>query len=209
LLYKPGIGILNSAIHNLIYSLRINDSVYQFFLNPHKINFAMTRLFFCFPAIILISLMMTGCKTNASSDNAAALPNDSLDTAAMKKIVEERNLVYDNAFVNGDSVTVMDHFTEDAIAFPPNTEQVIGKKAIAPLISQFLKFGIRKFIDETTRVIGAGEYIIEEGNFFLGGENGTTLDKGKYICVWKKESGKWKVCSNMWNTSLPMAAEKK
>jgi len=169
----------------------------------------MTRISLCFPVIVLFSLMISGCNTNASSSKATDLRNDTLDVAAMKKIVEERNLVYDKAFVDRDSITVMDHFTEDARAFPPNEGQVIGKSAIAPLISQFLKFGIKKFTDETTRVIGSGEYIIEEGNFFLGGDNGTILDKGKYICVWKKESGKWRVCSNMWNTSLPTAPEKK
>ena len=169
----------------------------------------MTRILTCIAATVLVSLILTGCGSNASSLKAADLHPDTLDVATMKKIVEERNLVYDKAFVAGDSITAMDHFTEDAIAFPPNAEQVVGKSAIAPLISQFLKFGIKKFTDETTRVIGTGEYIIEEGNYFLGGDNGTTLDKGKYICVWKKERGQWKVCSNMWNTSLPSASEKK
>ena len=152
---------------------------------------------------------MTGCNTNASSEKATVLHNDTLDAASMRKIVEGRNLVYDKAFIDGDSITAMDHFTDDAIVFPPNAEQVVGKTAIAPLISQFLKFGIKKFTDETTRVIGTGDYIIEEGNYFLGGENGTTLDKGKYICNGKKESGQWKVCSNMWNTSLSAEPAKK
>jgi len=154
-------------------------------------------------------LMVAGCDTNASSAKLTEQHSDPLDVTAMKKIVEERNLVYDKAFVDGDSVTVMDHFTEDARAFPPNAEQLVGKAAIAPVISQYLKFGIKKFTDETTRVIGFGDYIMEEGNYFLGGDKESTLDKGKYICVWKKENGQWKVCSNMWNTSLPATSEKK
>ncbi|MEO7308373.1 MAG: DUF4440 domain-containing protein [Ferruginibacter sp.] len=169
----------------------------------------MNRIFIFFPVIVLLFLMITGCNTNTSSEKATERHNDTLDVATMKKIVEERNLVYGKAFVEGDSITVMDHFTEDARAFPSNAEQVIGKSAIALLISQFLKFGIKEFTDETTRVLGAGEYIIEEGNYFLGGDNGKTLDKGKYICVWKKENGQWKVCSNIWNTSLPIVPEKK
>ncbi len=169
----------------------------------------MNRIFIFFPVIVLMFLMITGCNTNTSSEKETESSNDTFDVAAMKKIVEERNLVYSKAFVDGDSITVMDHFTEDARAFPPNAEQVIGKSTIALLISQFLKFGIKEFTDETTRVLGSGKYIIEEGNYFLGGDNGTTLDKGKYVCVWKKENGQWKVCSNMWNTSLAIVPEKK
>jgi len=169
----------------------------------------MTRILICFQASVLAFAMLTSCNTNAPADQSAKPSNDRLDAAAMKKIVEDRNLIYDKAFVAGDSTTVMAHFTEDARVFPTNSDQVIGKKAIAPLISQFLKFGIRTFTDETTRVIGAGDYIIEEGNYFLGGDKGATIDKGKYICVWEKENGEWKVCSNMWNTSLPPAPEKK
>jgi len=153
--------------------------------------------------------MITACNNSPAAEKTTEQKPEPLDAAAMKKIVEERNLVYDKAFVDKDSVTVMEHFTEDARAFPSNSEQVIGKSNIAPLISAFLKFGVKKFTDETTRVIGAGDYIIEEGNYFLGGDNESTLDKGKYICVWKKEDGKWRVCSNMWNTNLALAAEKK
>ena len=169
----------------------------------------MTRTILCLQAGMLAVIMFASCNSNAPAGTTAKPSNDTLDVASMKKIVEDRNLIYDKAFVAGDSATVMAHFTEDARVFPTNSEQIIGKNAIAPLISQFLKFGVKAFTDETTRVIGSGEYIIEEGNYFLGGDKGATIDKGKYICVWKKESGDWKVCSNMWNTSLPPVPEKK
>jgi ketosteroid isomerase-like protein len=158
---------------------------------------------------ILFILIITGCNNTASSEKTTEHRHDTLDAASMRKIVEERNLAYNNAFVQGDSITAMDHFTEDASLFAPNSEQLIGKAAFAPLLSQFLKFGIKKFTDETTKVMAAGEYIIEEGNYFLGGADGSTIDKGKYLCVWRKENGVWRVCSNMWNTSIPAAVEKK
>jgi ketosteroid isomerase-like protein len=133
----------------------------------------------------------------------------SLSTETMKTIVAERNFLYNNAMVKGDSVNLVNHFTSDCVVLPPNGEQIVGKAAIIPAVMSFSKMGIKKFTDETTRVLGEGPYIIEEGNYFLGGENGSTLDKGKYLCVWKKEDGEWRVCSNMWNTSLPAPAEKK
>jgi ketosteroid isomerase-like protein len=170
----------------------------------------MKRLTIFSVALASVCLMaIEACNTKASSEKPVEQNRDTLDVAAMKKIVEESNLAYDKAFVDGDSIAVMDHFTDDIVLLAPGVEQLVGKKAIAPMISQFLKLGIKKFTDETTRVLGAGEYIIEEGNYFLGGANGSTIDKGKYICVWKKVNGQWRVCSNMFSTNLPAETAKK
>jgi len=49
---------------------------------------------------------------------------------------------------------------------------------------------------------GDENYLIDEGNYYLryGAEN--TIDEGKYINIWKYDNGEWKICSNIWNTSL-------
>lgn len=170
----------------------------------------MKQIFSFYSFVFLFFLAVTSCNDNKSAQTSDQPKSDTLDEASMKKIVEDANLKYDQAFVSGDSVTAINHFTEDARVFAPNMEQLIGKSAIAPVLGQYMKFGIKKFTDSTTRVFKAGEYIVEEGNYFFGGDNNSTLDKGKYLCVWKKEDGEWRVGSNMWNTSMPMsAAEKK
>jgi len=162
-----------------------------------------------FPFLIVV-FVLTACNSaNTESNEAIAKENQALRTDSMKKIVTERNQVYDNAMIQGDSVNLVNHFTSDCVVLPPNGEQIVGKAAIIPAVLSFSKMGIKKFTDETTRVLGEGGYIIEEGNYYFGGNNDVMLDKGKYLCVWKKEEGEWRVCSNMWNTSLPAPAVKK
>jgi ketosteroid isomerase-like protein len=161
-----------------------------------------------FSFYLITVFVLTACNSaNTESNTGIEKETKDLSTETMKKIVSERNLVYNNAMVNGDSLNLVNHFTSDCVVLPPNGEQIVGKAAIIPAVMSFSKMGIKKFTDETTRVLGGSNYIIEEGNYFFGGENNSTLDKGKYLCVWKKEGGEWRVCSNMWNTSLP--AEKK
>jgi ketosteroid isomerase-like protein len=157
--------------------------------------------------LITVFVLTEFNSANTESNTGIEKETKDLSTETMKKIVSERNLVYNNAMVNGDSLNLVNHFTSDCVVLPPNGEQIVGKAAIIPAVMSFSKMGIKKFTDETTRVLGGSNYIIEEGNYFFGGENNSTLDKGKYLCVWKKEGGEWRVCSNMWNTSLP--AEKK
>jgi hypothetical protein len=42
----------------------------------------------------------------------------------------------------------------------------------------------------------------------MGDDKGNTIDKGKYIDVWRKVNGDWKIYSNMFNSSMPVAPAK-
>ena len=55
---------------------------------------------------------------------------------------------------------------------------LLGRTAIAGIISQYLKYGIKKFQDETIALYG-DEDNIEEGNYLMGDYNGKpTLMRG-------------------------------
>ncbi len=163
----------------------------------------MKQLTIYFLLLPIASLLITGCSNNAASASAAKDSTASFDPSAFIKIVDEKNSEFAKAFISGDSARMVNHYTRDAKLFPPNSGAVIGRAAISTLVSEYLKYGIKEFHDETTALYGNEENLIEEGNFFMGDGKDNTLDKGKYICVWRKADGDWKVYSNMWNTSLP------
>ncbi len=167
-------------------------------------------MFFTLFTLASSAFLITGCSNN-NSDAANKNNEDSMatfDLPAMRKIVDEKNNEFAKAFVSGDSAVMVNHYTTDAKLFPPNTDEVIGRDAIAAVVSQYLKYGIKEFKDETTALYGNGDNIIEEGNLFMGDGKGNTIDKGKYICVWRKVNDEWKVYSDIWNTSLPPATAK-
>jgi ketosteroid isomerase-like protein len=43
----------------------------------------------------------------------------------------------------------------------------------------------------------------------MGDNKGNMLDSGKYIAIWRQEDGDWKIYSDIYNSSVPSAAEKK
>jgi ketosteroid isomerase-like protein len=153
------------------------------------------------------AILATGCSNNAATNSSAKDSTTVFDAASLKKTIDEKNKIFATAFVNGDSAGMVDHYTKDAKIFPPNSNAVIGRAAISALISEYLKFGIKEFRDETTALYGNEENLIEEGNFFMGDGKGGTIDKGKYVCIWRKTEGDWKLYSDIFNTSLP--SEKK
>ena len=164
------------------------------------------------PLFILASFayLISGC-SNSNSDASAKSSKDSISTfdiTAMQKIIDEKNREFGKAFASGDSATMVNNYTKDAKLFPPNSDAVISKDSIGAVVSEYLKFGIKEFKDETTALYGNEDNLIEEGKFFMGDGKGNTMDKGKYICIWRKENGIWKIYSDMFNTSLPVPKNK-
>ena len=154
-------------------------------------------------------LSIAGCSSNNTASKTTDQDSASaFNINAMKKTIEEKNDAFAKAFVTGDSATVVNSYTKDGKIFPPNSDAVIGRSSIAGMISQYLKFGIKKFHDETTALYGNEDNLIEEGNYFMGDDKGNTIDKGKYIDIWRKVDGDWKIYSNMFNTSIPIPPAK-
>jgi ketosteroid isomerase-like protein len=48
-----------------------------------------------------------------------------------------------------------------------------------------------------------GDTAIEIGLYELS-SGGQTLDKGKYVAIWKKVEGEWKMHRDIWNSNLPL-----
>src|SRR5437867_11722472 len=88
-----------------------------------------------------LALLVLGC-------NQQQRPT--FDVTAMKKIIEEKNNQFTKAHITGDSTFLVNIYTQDAKVFPPNSDAVIGRPAIAVITSQYLKFDIKEFREETT-----------------------------------------------------------
>ena len=125
------------------------------------------------------------------------------DVTAMKKMIEEKNNQFTKAHITGDSAFLVNIFTQDARVFAPNSDPVIGRPAIVVVNSQYLKLDIKEFREETTAFYGNEDYLIDEGNYYFRYGKDNTIDKGKYLNVWKKEDGDWKIYANIWNTNMP------
>lgn len=149
-------------------------------------------------AITFAGLLTTGCR-----DSAAAF-----DVTAMRKIIEGKNSQFTQAHITGDTTFLNNIFTRDGKAFPPNSDVVIGRSAIAAVNSQYVQFGIKEFREETTAFYGNEDFLIDEGTYYIRYGRDDTIDKGKYLNVWKKEDGDWKIFTNMWNTSMPATPAK-
>ena len=164
----------------------------------------MKQVFIFSLTTILAGLVIISCGTNNSASTATHEDSaPTFDVNAMRKIIDEKNNQFTKAHITGDTAFLNNIFTVDGKVFAPNSDVVVGRSAIAAVNLEYINFGIKEFREETTALYGNEEYLINEGKYFMSYGKDNTSEKGKFINIWKKVDGNWKLYSNIWNSNLP------
>lgn len=108
-------------------------------------------------------------------------------------------------FRAADAGAVTDCYTNDAQLLPANSEPVSGRAAIESFWRNAMGRGIGSMKLETVEVEGQGDLAVEVGRYTLAGADGGVLDNGKYVVVWHRDAGTWKLHRDIWTTSQPAA----
>jgi len=102
-----------------------------------------------------------------------------------------------------DAVGIAGLYTSSAEIFPPNVDLVKGTQDIQ-------RYWQSSFSDEpvtasvmSTEIESCGDMAWEVGNYKIAAVDGTTVDKGKYVTIWKFQDGKWKLHRDIFNSDLP------
>jgi uncharacterized protein (TIGR02246 family) len=123
--------------------------------------------------------------------------------ARPRAAIEAANARFSADFAKGDATAVASHYTTGGQAFPPNGDVVRGREAIAKFWKGVMDAGVKGVKLVVVEVEAHGDVAHEVGTYALTGEGGKTLDSGKYIVVWKRDGGQWRLHRDIWNTSMP------
>ena len=152
---------------------------------------------------LMFVLFLYSCNNkNASSSENGNDKITEFDLNAAKSEIQKKTKLFTEAHIKKDTAYLNNSFSQDAKVFPPNSEIVTGIKAISKLNSDWVNYGVYKFEEETTSFYGNEDLVIDEGTYYLVYGKEKTIDKGKYINIWKNVNGEWKIFSNIWNTNL-------
>jgi uncharacterized protein (TIGR02246 family) len=127
-----------------------------------------------------------------------------IQTAGPKAAIEAANAKFSADFAKGDATAVASHYTASAWAFPPNGDITRGREAIAKLWKGAMDAGVKEVkLTVVEAEAHGGDTAHEVGTYVLTGEGGKTIDTGKYVVVWKRQGGQWKIHRDIWNTNMP------
>ena len=120
--------------------------------------------------------------------------------------IETANAQFVSAFKRGDATAMANLYTSGAQLLPANSDFVRGTAAIRTFWQSVIDMGLKSASLETLEVEGHGDTAIEVGRYRLLAAGDAIADQGKYIVVWKNDSGTWRLHRDIWTTSQPVAA---
>ncbi len=165
--------------------------------------------FSLFAAPLFFSFLLLSCNDSDKPKLATEKEVKPIfDLSVAQKEIEAANRNFMDIMSKNDSVGVANCYTADAKFMAPNGPALVGRKSIQTGFSGLINAGISQIVLTTTNVWGDETVLAEEGAFTLGTKGGKQVDKGKYIVVWKKEDGKWKLFRDCFNSDLPIMAAK-
>lgn len=116
--------------------------------------------------------------------------------------IRRANEKFMQVFAQGNAAGIANLYTDEGMLLPTGMDVVKGKQAIQDFWQGAMRMGIKEVKLETEEVQPCENMAIEMGNYILSGEGASLVDKGKYIVIWQKQDGAWKLHKDIWNTSI-------
>tara|TARA_Y100000746_G_scaffold212992_1_gene205217 strand:+ start:631 stop:1008 length:378 start_codon:yes stop_codon:yes gene_type:complete len=123
-------------------------------------------------------------------------------TAIFEEITRTNEL-FSEAFKRGDAEGVANLYTEAGQLGPANSDFLTGRSAIQGFIQGMMDSGIQSIQLITNELEEFDDTAIEIGRFVLKTGDNQIADEGKFIVIWKLESGNWKLHRDIINSSIP------
>jgi len=152
-------------------------------------------------AFVLVALM-AGC-------TQAPPATPPVDQAAIGAAIDAISPAFFAAVAARDSMTLGNMYADDAHLLAPNMPRTDGKDAIRHAWVDFMATpGMELTGTANTKLISeAGDMVVELGTYLFkwqdkGGK--AQADTGKYVTVYKKVNGEWKIVVDTFNSDVPM-----
>ncbi len=133
------------------------------------------------------------------------------DTAEVRQAIEAIIKQYADAYNRGDAAAFAALYTEEARLLPPNGPMIVGREAIQNSQQSDFDTGVSGDLQLTTlevRVARDLAYEIGEYALTIQPEEGEAIrDQGKYVVVWKRENGEWKLDVDIFNSNMPLPGQ--
>ncbi len=127
--------------------------------------------------------------------------------ADMKAKFNELNKKFSQMMLDNDLEGMLSYYSENPISMPSYQPALRSLDAMRESHKQQHEMGMKitAFELTATDVIVEGNIAIEIGTYTVSmniPEMGAMDDHGKYMNVWEKQGGDWKLRADMWNTDM-------
>jgi len=154
----------------------------------------MRRIAVSIALVIVAMTAVTGCAQHghghAEGDRAA---------------LETKSKGWIEAFNAGDAKGVAALHSLDAKLFPPNMPPVNGKADVQAFWQGFMDSGVKAEL-HIEEIDAGGNLGTRIGSYKVLGADGTVMDEGHFVEIWKYVNDEWYFHRDIWNSGLPLPA---
>lgn len=158
-----------------------------------------------------VLLLAVGCAQPAPPP--AVTPAPKPDLAAEEKAIRELDAQWLKAAMARDGAGEAAFFASDGVAYREHVQPLNGPAAFQAYLTKFYADNPKANVTWTTdrvHVAESGELAVQIGESTTTGlgANGAGEDRTRFVTVWKKVGGAWKVAYDIGATTMPEAAAK-
>jgi ketosteroid isomerase-like protein len=122
-----------------------------------------------------------------------------------KAAIEARDVEFSAALDKGDSHALAALYTSDGQILPQGSDAIKGNAAIQVFLQKYIiDAGVAGATLKTLEVFSADSTASEVGEYEMRNKAGVVIDHGKYMVVWRKVDGVWKIHRDMFATSVSL-----
>ncbi|GAB3645868.1 hypothetical protein GCM10028791_04850 [Echinicola sediminis] len=123
------------------------------------------------------------------------------DLSAAKMEIEAQNQKFMDFFSASDSAGLAGLYAQDAKFMMEGAPAISGRMNIQSTFSGLMQSDITKVELKLVDLWGTEDLLVEEGEYTLH-VGDTEADHGKYLVLWQKEDGEWKLFRDISNSNL-------
>ena len=146
----------------------------------------MFKLNFVLKSTLCLALVFTFLISNGQSSGA-----ETIDLQNARIIVDSLDKRFAHHFYNGDSVALYNMYARGASLGSKRGNEIL--LSWGQQIRNSIRNDTRTIIYSTTSLSTDSEFLAELGTYEMKDSKGNSKFKGKYLVVWKKEDGNWKL----------------
>ena len=146
--------------------------------------------------LTLTLLFLLGC---------APAPQDT--TAEDLQAINAISKQWDDYFNSGNSAAVAALYAEEAKLLPPNNQMIVGRESIQEFFQAGFDAGVGDLQGTVIELSVSGDmaHVVGKYTLTIQPEEGEAIsDNGKYMEIWRRVNGSWKINTAIWNTNVPL-----
>jgi ketosteroid isomerase-like protein len=129
------------------------------------------------------------------------MENTKINSDQIRAEIEKQDEEFVNTYNRGDARGLVAFYAEKGMVMPPNENIVEGSQQIESFWQAMMNLGAKHIKLQVLEAEQHEDTAYEVGRATILGEGNQALDDVKYLVIWKRENGAWKIYRDIFNSN--------